>query len=78
MERVDQLLGTAGVAARLNISPSAVKQWELAGRIPPAFARVSPGDRRVWRCADIEAITDTANAQKRDRSGVEKEAATAA
>lgn len=63
-----ELIGTSGVGRILDISPTAVKLWEDAGRIPPAFARVSPGGRRVWRRADIEAALETAGARRRDRA----------
>jgi hypothetical protein len=62
-----QLLSTLGVAQRLRVSPSAVKNWEAEGRIPPAFAKVLPGGRRVWRAEDIEAIANSEAARKRVR-----------
>ena len=69
------LISTLGVAQRLGVSPSAVKNWEEEGRIPPAFAKVLPGGRRVWRAEDIEAIAGSESARKRTRPQCEPQAA---
>ncbi len=63
----EDLLSTAAVAEILNVSPTGLRIWERDGRIPPAFARVLPGGRRVWQRRDIESIRDAGGVLKRDR-----------
>ena len=53
------------VAARLGVTPGAVRRWELAGRIPLA-ARVEAGTmrRRVWTTQQL-AEMETALEERR-------------
>jgi DNA-binding transcriptional MerR regulator len=62
-----RLIGTGGLAKRLGISQSRVRQLEAEGVIPPA-QRLVPGDRRVYAIEDVEAIKDRLQERRAARS----------
>ncbi len=70
----DELLGTGAVAKLFRVSANAVKNWESAGVLPKA-GRTTPGDRRVWRAGDIEAVRERV---ERRRANAKEEAPAAA
>ena len=50
------LVSIGGVARRLGVSVSTVRNYERAGVLVPAM-RVEGSDRRVWRESDLSGIT---------------------
>jgi DNA-binding transcriptional MerR regulator len=52
-----RLIGIGGLAGRVNLSPTRIRQLERTGVIPTA-QRLDPGDRRVWPAEDVDAIRD--------------------
>lgn len=58
------------VAARLGVTPHAIRKWELSGRIPAA-ARVEAGSmrRRVWTTDQLTEM-EAALAGRRVREGM--------
>ena len=44
-----------GLAAQLDVSPSAIRKWEAEGLIPAA-ARLAGSDRRLYSVADLQTI----------------------
>ncbi len=66
-----EFLGVGGLAQRLGLSRSRIRQLEEAGVIPEG-ARLIPGDRRIWRVGDIDAIRERLNERRaagRQRGG---------
>ena len=63
-------VGIGTVAARLKVTPGAIRAWERNGLIPPA-ARVEAGTmrRRVWTAQEL-AEMETTLAGRRVREGV--------
>ena len=56
MEREHEvLLEVGGVARRLGVSASTVRNLERSGAIP-ASARLESSGRRVWRLTDLEDV----------------------
>ena len=49
------LMSSGGVARRLGVSLSTVRNLERAGVIPPAM-RLEGSDRRCWRESDIIGV----------------------
>ena len=49
------LMSIGGVARRLGVSVSTVRNYERAGAIPPAM-RLEGSDRRCWRESDLSGV----------------------
>ncbi len=64
MEREDAFVGIGGLADRLGLSRTRIRQLEDAGAIP-AGARLTPGRRRVWRADEVEAIWEAVEERRR-------------
>ena len=62
-ERTDGLVSTGGLAARLGVSVSGVKDWERRGVVPPGIV-VEGSGRKVWRLSDLAAIRDQVNQRR--------------
>lgn len=58
-----EFLGVGGLAQRLGLSRTRVRQLEEAGVIPEG-ARLVPGDRRIWRVDDVDAIQERLNERR--------------
>jgi DNA-binding transcriptional MerR regulator len=68
------LVSIGTVAARLGVTPGAIRKWERTGAIPPA-ARVEAGSmrRRVWTAqelAEMETTLEERRAHRHVREGV--------
>ncbi len=64
-------LGIGGFAQACGVSRESIRKWETVGRVPPA-QRLDPGNRRVWRLAEVEDVitrvrAERAARQQRDR-----------
>ncbi len=68
MDTGREFLGIGAVANRLGLSRTRIRQLEVAGEIP-ASRRLIPGDRRIWRADEVEAMRQTIEAQRRHRRG---------
>ena len=64
------LVEVGGVARRLGVSPSTVRNLERAGVIP-ASARLESSGRRVWRLADLEDVPRRSSGANRADQAVE-------
>lgn len=49
----ERLLSTGQLARVLGVSPTAIRDWQAAGAIHPAY--VTPGNHARWRLADVRA-----------------------
>ena len=67
MER-RQFVSIGGAAARLGVSPSAIRKWEGQGVIPAA-ARLDGSDRRIYSLDDLEEIRSRVDARRRKAQG---------
>jgi len=65
---VSGLIGTGGLAQKLGVSNTRIRQLESAGVIPPA-QRLDPGDRRVWSLDEADAIKTLLEARRAARKG---------
>ncbi len=65
-----RLVSIGTVAARLGVTPGAIRKWERNGSIPPAV-RVEAGTmlRRVWTSQEL-AEMEAALAGRRVREGM--------
>ncbi len=74
METETAFIGIGGLADRLGLSRTRVRQLEDAGAIP-AGARLTPGRRRVWRADEVEAIREAVEERRRSARKVVRPAA---
>lgn len=56
------LIEVGGVARRLGVCPSTVRNLERRGELPPG-ARLESTGYRVWRLSEIEAIQERREAR---------------
>jgi DNA-binding transcriptional MerR regulator len=68
-----KFIGTGGLAERLGVSNTRIRQLEREGVIPPA-QRLVPGDRRIWPLNDVSAI----KARLQEHRAIRKETTAAA
>jgi DNA-binding transcriptional MerR regulator len=52
-----KFIGTGGLAERLGISPTRIRQLEREGTILPA-QRLMPSDRRMWPLEQVPVIEE--------------------
>jgi len=64
-----KFIGTGGLAQKLGLSNTRIRQLEREGVIPPA-QRLAPGDRRVWTLTDADIIKALLDARRAARRGV--------
>jgi len=60
------LIEVGGVARRYGVSPSTIREWEEAGKIPRGM-RLEESRRRVWRLAEIENFRERIAARRVER-----------
>ncbi len=70
-----EYVGIGVLVDRLGLSRSRIRQLDEAGVIPSS-RRLLPGDRRIWRADEVEAIRETLASRRRPSR--EQEAPTAA
>ncbi len=63
----DSLVGIGHAAVMFGVSRESIRNFERRGLLPPA-TRISPGDRRVWKVAALEAVRDRVTMLRGDRS----------
>ena len=51
------LVGVGDVARKFGVSPSTIRNWEEAGIVPIGARLGGPNGYRVWRPADLDAVT---------------------
>lgn len=51
------LVGVGEVARKFGVSPSTIRNWEEAGIVPIGARLGGPNGYRVWRPADLDAVT---------------------
>jgi DNA-binding transcriptional MerR regulator len=60
------LIEVGGVARRFGVSPSTIREWEEAGKIPRGM-RLEESRRRVWREVEIETSRERIAARRAER-----------
>jgi len=63
---ISKYLSTGGLAERLGISHTRIRQLEREGTIPPA-QRLMPSDRRMWPVEDVPAIAERLRERRASR-----------
>lgn len=64
----DLLIEVSGVARRLGVSPTTVRNLERRGDLPPG-ARLESTNYRVWRLSEIEEIQARRAGHQEDGGG---------
>jgi len=51
------LVGVGDVARKFGVSPQTIRNWEESGIVPIGMRLGGPSGYRVWRPADLDAVT---------------------
>lgn len=51
------LVGVGDASRRFGVSPQTIRNWEQAGIVPIGMRLGGPSGYRVWRAADLDAVT---------------------
>jgi len=51
------LIGVGDVARRFGVSSQTIRNWEESGIVPTGARLGGPNGYRVWRPADLDAVT---------------------
>lgn len=66
----DVLIETGGIAKRLGVSRSTVRNLERDGKLPQG-ARLESSGRRVWRLSEVEPILNKFAPKGAERAAIE-------